>query len=199
MAIQVIHTLAANTPPVAPGAPVLFLAGPTLREHDRANERSWRVDALRLLAECGYEGAAVVPEFEVVDKARVVDSGAVWVWEAEWLARATVVMFWVPRSMDKLPGLTTNVEFGMLLTSGKIVFGAPPDAVAVAYMRHQCAARTPSVPQAETLAATVHKALMMVAARPPFGTHPNVGGCCGGFLPGCSTDCTACAVCMAPR
>ena len=36
-------------------------------------------------------------------------------------------MFWIPRSKDML-GLSTNVEFGFLISKGKMVYGRPNNA-----------------------------------------------------------------------
>ena len=51
--------------------------------------------------------------------------------------------------MRDLPGLTTNVEFGRWEASGRVVFGAPPHAAHVGYLR-ECAARN-GVPVTATL------------------------------------------------
>ena len=79
-------------------------------------------------------------------------------------------MFWVPREMNTLPGLTTNIEFGFWARSGKTVFGAPPSACDVQYMRHWC--NLLDIPQADTLPATVHKALTLLNQR----TSPRTTG-----------------------
>ncbi|HVI00101.1 MAG TPA: nucleoside 2-deoxyribosyltransferase domain-containing protein, partial [Enhygromyxa sp.] len=83
----------------------IFLAGPTPRSSDVP---SWRPRALELLAERGYDGAVFVPEdadgnarFDYTDQ---ID------WESEGLALADVIVFWIPRDLDTLPGFTTNVE-----------------------------------------------------------------------------------------
>ena len=41
--------------------------------------------------------------------------------------------------MKTLPGLTTNVEFGAWVGSGKVVFGAPEGAPHVRYLEHYAA------------------------------------------------------------
>jgi hypothetical protein len=36
-------------------------------------------------------------------------------------------MYWIPRDLRTLPGFTTNVEFGLDVTTGRAVRGCPPD------------------------------------------------------------------------
>jgi hypothetical protein len=85
----------------------------------------------------GYDGWIFVPE--ATDRHH-------WNWSAEdqlhWeqchLERASVVMFWIPRSKDELPGLTTNLEFGMWIASepDRVVFGAPVGAWKMKPLEH---------------------------------------------------------------
>jgi hypothetical protein len=83
-------------------------------------------------------------------------------WDERALKAASVIMFWVPRSHD-LPGLTTNIEFGMWMDSGKVVFGAPANADDVKYMRWWCAKL--GIAQADTLEGTIHRAIMLATER----------------------------------
>jgi len=78
-------------------------------------------------------------------------------WEWSGLALSDVVMFWVPRNMQTLPGLTTNVEFGMLVESGKVVLGTPNDGEHNGYL--QRLATRFLIPQAHTLSETVEKTI----------------------------------------
>jgi hypothetical protein len=55
-------------------------------------------------------------------------------WEDEALTRCTLIVFWVPRDLKTLPGFTTNVEFGMYLRSGKIIYGRPDNAPETRYL-----------------------------------------------------------------
>ena len=55
-------------------------------------------------------------------------------WEREALIEATVIMFWVPRSFPEMPALTTNVEFGYWLHSGKVIYGRPDNATKIKYL-----------------------------------------------------------------
>lgn len=59
-------------------------------------------------------------------------------WETEHLEKATVVLFWIPRDLEELPGFTTNIEFGEYMKSGKIVIGSPLDAPKMSYLKERC-------------------------------------------------------------
>jgi 8-oxo-dGTP pyrophosphatase MutT (NUDIX family) len=101
----------------------LFLAGPTPRDPD---VESWRGDALKILEDKGFDGVVFVPEPR--DGKWSHDYDEQLGWEEEHLNIADCIVFWVPRDLETMPAFTTNVEFGMWCESGKIVFGAPPDA-----------------------------------------------------------------------
>jgi Nucleoside 2-deoxyribosyltransferase like len=107
----------------------LFLAGPTPRE---ATVASWRPEANSVLRELGYPGTVLVPErrdwsarFDYLDQVE---------WEFAALERASVITFWVPRDLEKLPGLTTNVEFGRYVGSGRVLYGRPSGASHTCYL-----------------------------------------------------------------
>lgn len=122
--------------------PSIFLAGPSIRRGEEGV--SWRVEALELLQKHLTEMrtrtpadlAVFIPEdrpgstpLEFEEQVR---------WELHGLSAASCIAFWVPRNMGALPGLTTNIEFGMYCESGKMVFGAPKEAEHVRYMRYIC-------------------------------------------------------------
>jgi len=118
---------------------VIFLAGPTYRIFDvSSNQMSWRFEAIKILEAQGYTGHVCVPEWR--DGIKPVD----WTysrqldWENENLIKAKVILFWIPREIKLLPGFTTNIEFGEWMKSGKIVVGAPNDAVNIKYIREKC-------------------------------------------------------------
>lgn len=48
-------------------------------------------------------------------------------WETDARAKAGAILFWIPRDLRTLPGFTTNVEFGLDVTTGRAVLGCPPD------------------------------------------------------------------------
>lgn len=74
-------------------------------------------------------------------------------WELAARQVAKVILYWIPRDMVSLPGLTTNVEFGYDVASARnVVLGAPPDCPNPERNRYLVAlARTHSVPVCATL------------------------------------------------
>lgn len=108
----------------------IFLAGPTPR--DEATP-SWRPEALRILEELKFEGNVMVPEAADWAAHDHYDSQVGWEWEA--LETATAVVFWVPRNFERMPAFTTNVEFGLMVHSGKALLGYPPEAPKMRYLR----------------------------------------------------------------
>jgi len=133
----------------------IFLAGPTPRSEDT---QGWRDEALQLLTTYGYEGHVFIPEPKDGGWAENYDDQVEW--EDEGLRRADCILFWVPRDMDGMPGLTTNDEWGAWKASGKCVFGAPPEAVKVRYQQHHAAKL--KVPSLTSLSSTVKAALERV-------------------------------------
>ncbi len=139
--------------------PSIFLAGPTPRDRQKAS--TWRGHALRLLAD--FEGHVFVPETED------------WGWHGDWaeqveweeaaLKHATVIVFWVPRDLETMPGFTTNIEFGRWMDSGKVVFGAPLKATKTGYMRYYCDKL--GIPVADDLAGTLKLAVQMMHEETP--------------------------------
>lgn len=114
---------------VIKGKKSIFLAGPTPRGD---NTISWRSDACKKLEKMGFDGVVYVPEYSTwKPKADYVDQA---MWEREALTNATVILFWIPRSLPDMPAFTTNVEFGYWLHSGKVVYGRPDDASKIKYL-----------------------------------------------------------------
>lgn len=135
----------------------IFLAGPSPRKEGDMN---WRPEALRLLEEVGFDGVVFVPlPRDGVWPANYDDQAA---WETEHLNMADVILFWVPRDLEKLPAFTTNVEFGLWLGSGKVVLGYPPGTAKMKYLDWH--ARRVFAPVHDTLEATVKEAVAMTAA-----------------------------------
>ncbi len=133
----------------------IFLAGPTSRTADIA---SWRPEALKILQDLGYDGVVFVPETrngewhnEYIMQVE---------WEEKYLNKSDCIVFWVPRDMKSLHGLTTNIEWGVWADSGKAVFGAPLDAERVSYMKYY--ANKHKVLVADTLKGTLKNALDLV-------------------------------------
>jgi len=123
----------------------VFLAGPSPRSK---SVKSWRKDALMALDKMGYDGHVFVPEFEeyvysdgssvISDLQRLDDNSykSQIEWEEKCLNIADIILFWIPRDMEKLPGLTTNDEFGFWKRSGKIVLGIPKNADKIDYQKY---------------------------------------------------------------
>ena len=107
----------------------IFLAGPTPRSDEVP---SWRPTALRMLQDLGYDGVVFVPEDEDGLWRHSYDDQVEW--ERQGLNFADVIVFWVPRELEKMPAFTTNVEFGRWITSGKVDLGRPPKAPKMRYL-----------------------------------------------------------------
>ena len=107
----------------------IFLAGPTPRDKSVI---SWRIDAIEKLKELGFEGIVYVPEYEGLQGREDYTDQALW--EREALAEASVILFWIPRELEKMPAFTTNVEFGYWINRNKIVYGRPDNARKIQYL-----------------------------------------------------------------
>jgi len=108
----------------------MFLAGPSPR---KPSDPNWRVEAIELLDQLGYKGVVFAPVYrdkppETFDYEKQVG------WERKWLNASDQIVFWVPRDLEKLPGFTTNVEYGMWLRSGKILLGSPEGTPKMDYL-----------------------------------------------------------------
>jgi hypothetical protein len=130
----------------------IFLAGPTPRSPEVP---SWRPEALEWLRAAGFTGVVFVPE--TADGERSPEYLDQVEWERQGLHLADRILFWVPRDMRTLPGLTTNVEFGRWCSSGKAVLGFPPDSARNKYLAWL--AGVEGIPVYHTLADTIRAAL----------------------------------------
>lgn len=106
--------------PVITGKKSIFLAGPTPRGE---NQISWRKEACEILERLNFDGVVYVPEYSTWHPKEDYTDQAMW--ERMALTEATVIMFWVPRSLPDMAGFTTNVEFGYWLSSKKVIYGRP--------------------------------------------------------------------------
>jgi hypothetical protein len=106
-----------------PGGVSVFLAGPTPRS---ADVPSWRPAAIRQLA-AQWQGpgklAVLIPEPPGGQHLACYDDQVQW--ETDARAAASAILFWIPRDLRTLPGFTTNVEFGLDVTTGRAVLGCP--------------------------------------------------------------------------
>ncbi|MFI5865015.1 nucleoside 2-deoxyribosyltransferase domain-containing protein [Streptomyces sp. NPDC051546] len=159
------HLVYAREPLPATG-PTVFLAGPTPRSDSPAP--SWRPDAIGELAAqwSGKQQLTVLtPESRGRFRAAHYDDQVGW--ETEARRRADAILFWIPRDLASLPGFTTNVEFGLDVTTGRAVLGCPPDCPNPERNRYLIyVARLHGVPVSETLYDTVAAALSVVTAGP---------------------------------
>jgi hypothetical protein len=128
--MQVVYARTSFPPSVEK---MLFLAGPTPRDPSVV---SWRVSALQILEELKYDGVVFVPEDAGGGMSGSYEDQVQW--ESDALNRSDCILFWVPREMETMPGLTTNDEFGTFKGRARVVFGAPPEAVKVRYQRSYC-------------------------------------------------------------
>lgn len=108
----------------------IFLAGPTPRSSE---VESWRPHAIERLRFFGFTGDVYIPEAHDWQPHTEYDAQVFWEWEA--IKQSSVVVFWVPRDIATMPAFTTNVEFGYLVSSGKVILGAPDDAPKMSYLR----------------------------------------------------------------
>lgn len=131
-----ITVIYANEQPPDAWDASLFIAGPMPRT---ADVPSWRPAALKAV-EAAWAGPGELVVFVPEPRNGKPLTYDHHTWEDRWLAVVDVIVFWVPRDMRHLPGLTTNVEFGRWESSGRVVFGAPAFAAHVGYLR-ECAAR----------------------------------------------------------
>lgn len=107
----------------------IFLAGPSPRTKD---DPHWRPEAIEILRKNGFSGQVFSPLTE--DGGWLGDDIKQTNWELKHLDMATVVLFWVPRDREKLPGFTTNVEYGMFVKSGKAILGYPKNSDKMQYL-----------------------------------------------------------------
>ena len=116
--------------------PSIFLAGPSSRD---AETKSWRPRALKLLEEKGFDGRVWVPEWHNKEEysdpkwkklAKKFDYLEQVNWEKAGLMSSTVILFWVPRDLEKMPAFVTNTEFGRYVSirGDDCVYGRPDSA-----------------------------------------------------------------------
>jgi len=142
--MKVVKTLS----PIDTGAKkAIFLAGPTYRIKSNTTitsegfdvPKSWREDALQYLSIKGFDGIVYLPEWENNTKPNGWTYTKQVEWEVAAMNASDYTLFWIPREMKDLPGLTTNIEFGEWLHSNRIVVGAPDTAEKMEYIKSRCA------------------------------------------------------------
>lgn len=110
------------------GEKSVFLAGTTAQP----GEKDWRKEVVSLLEKRGYDGVVYNPDYSSL--ALQNDYKTQLEWELRAIKDSTVVIFWVDRDLQKRPGLTTNVEFGYWLRSGKVFYGRPDTSQKCLYL-----------------------------------------------------------------
>lgn len=104
----------------------IFLVGPTPRSQE---VMSWRPKALEILDKGNYKGTVFVPEPK--DRKWLKDYNGQVEWEHEALeicSKYGCIAAWVPRDLDTMPAFTTNVEFGLYIGSGRLLYGRPENS-----------------------------------------------------------------------
>lgn len=144
--------------PRNPGLPSIFLAGPTPRRYSLTP--TWRPAAVDVLRHAGFAGTVFIPE--TAPGGQWPDYDAQVRWEHRMLDEATVVSFWVPRHMETMPAMTTNIEYGMFMRTGKLVVGSPANASHMRYWEETC--REYRIPYERTLTDTMHAAVIQANA-----------------------------------
>jgi nucleoside 2-deoxyribosyltransferase len=122
---------------------LVYLAGPVPR--DRA-QGSWHSEAIEACRAAGFDGVIAIPR---LPEGTPDDPDGQIAWEHAAMSRADALLFWVARVLWDLPGLTTNLEWGIWHDSGKAVLGAPADAPRMRYLRFY--AERAQAPRAQTL------------------------------------------------
>jgi len=111
---------------------LIFLAGPTPRLKFVA---SWRPEALIILEEIGFDGMVFVPEAEGGGWASTFEEQVEWEQEAlEACSQFGCIAAWVPRDLETMPAFTTNVEFGLYVEGGRLLYGRPDGSPKTRYL-----------------------------------------------------------------
>lgn len=145
-----------STEEIKTEGPTVFLAGPTPRD---AQTPSWRPGFIKELFAAGFRGTILTPEIRVFQDGYDYDKQVEW--ENEGLNKADLIVFWVPRDLKNMPGFTTNIEFGMWLTSGKIILGYPKDAAKMNYLHYK--ANKHGIPVFHTIPSTCDSIIKKLA------------------------------------
>jgi 8-oxo-dGTP pyrophosphatase MutT (NUDIX family) len=114
----------------------IFLAGPSPRS---ADVYDWRHDALKHIEQIGFDGEVLIPI--PIKKFYGESDDPSWTyigqikWEEDARELSDKIVFWVARDIaGHMPGFTTNVEYGLDLKGGKVVYGRPTNADKVRYL-----------------------------------------------------------------
>lgn len=134
----------------------VFLAGPTLR--NSSNLTPWRQE---LISSFGLTNDVcfLIPEPTPTEE----DQRRYWPnyetqvdWELRHMEIANWIVFWIPRDMKTLPGLTTNVEFGMCIGLDKVIYGRPDNAEHIRYLDYIWEAADHKYPIQKSIPELIH-------------------------------------------
>jgi hypothetical protein len=126
-----MEVIYAHEHPVSRPGLSIFLAGPSPRGN---SDYDWRPEALDCLSSASFAGTVYVPLPRNGLYLPDYDHNAQVDWELKYLEDCDAIAFWIPRDVLKLPGFTTNVEFGLFVRTGKIVLGYPLEAQKMKYL-----------------------------------------------------------------
>ena len=104
----------------------IVLCGPTPR---KSNIISWRVEAIEILIDMNFDGIVYIPEGKKFNTYNEQVE-----WELQAYKNSSVIVFWIPTQFPDMMGLTTNVEFGYWLKTGKCIYGRPDTAEKIRYL-----------------------------------------------------------------
>lgn len=165
MTVQVIRTL--DTVKRVEGVSSIFLAGPTYRisedEADSEDKPSWRDQVVDALEKKFQSIVVFYPEWENNKKPDNWTYEKQLQWESDALELADIIMFWIPRDTESLPGFTTNIEFGEWMHSDKIVVGAPESADKVRYIKEKCI--TYDIPWVDNITSLVRESVALLMEK----------------------------------
>lgn len=152
-----MHTIFAKEDIQKKGDRTIFLAGPTPRQ---IVKRQWRQEAFSYLQSQNFDGTVISPinqDFSPITDEQYTAGHIEWEYHA--MSQSDVIVFWVPRDLKIYPAFTTNIEWGMWLSSGKVVLGYPKDTPGMTHMTHY--AKKLYIPLAYTLEKTLDNACQM--------------------------------------
>lgn len=128
----------------------LFLAGPNdrLEVGDPIRKDTWRHRVVNYLDARRYDLTVFIPfpkEIFYGDTlTHEIDYSLQIQWELDCLDAADIILFYVERTEKNL-GLTTNIEFGRYIDSGRIMYCRPNEALNIRYLDQMILARNKKV------------------------------------------------------
>ncbi len=103
---------------------MLFLADSAL--HGDKLSSSWRIAAIQLLEQIGYDGIVYIPEErEGCPTIAALEYEARVKWTRRALMQSDVIVFWLPEDLKSMPNIVMSVELGWLSKGGRVILGTP--------------------------------------------------------------------------